>query len=288
MSTKPKTEEKAMVIIDQEGNPTTAMIPTIPGNGMKMTALPKGAEIEGDLNDFFPEELPERLPRIKVDQHEGQFVNGETEERMEELHFLIFAAAYNNILYPPIDGRKNDAPGWLCRAQDAKTPVLNSMLSEDATTELIRRGAGRKCENCKLMQWVGENKPECNHTILLGCYDVDRGYEFTMQLSRTGLKPTEKYLSNFRRMKAKPYAFITTATLEKMQRDKFKWIQVKLTQGVYTEEYPGCAGMIQYIDEMREATGKARMKATVEAEPEKAESFEFSSNNSDLDIEDIG
>jgi len=293
MSTKAKTDEKAMVestIFDQDGNEVRAMVPA-PKNAMT------------SYENLIPDNIKPQFIRYNIDKDGGDYVNSsDPNDRTKKIIGAPWGIRESHAWLFPFGSEIV----WKCRCTDKRsdTPILNDKLTDNQRIAAISAGAGKQCSTCpkRPLPWkewkVNEDgkkiPPECTATITIAYYDLVRGIPFTVNYKRTSYSQATNFLRRFLEGLpqlpgnppiVRPPIWATKAILEttRLKDGRGNWFIPTIKFDGNTEDQAGCIGMVDFITDAREHYAES-FGQTVAAEPSKAEAYE----TGELIIEDIG
>lgn len=177
-----------------------------------------------------------RIPRLKILHKEGKFFDPLTGTEFPVLNCVIFGIVKQRVMW---DSTVDEGDVPQCKSADHNIGFPN--ISDEVVgrlrfpwkdsnfdrAEFPEDENGRiklPCERCKFAKWGTDNTPpRCSEVLvmpMLYTTDPDEGSWTTALLSvtKTGLKPTNRYMSSFVQKKEPMFGNYTEITLEQGSR----------------------------------------------------------------------
>lgn len=222
----------------------------IPGGDLVLV----GADGKVDGLEDFDRTKDATMPMIRLNHKTGQFTDSLTSEDIgAEIEVILLGMVKQRVLWEPEVGEEKSVP--LCRSYDFETGLPNPDdfpvkavsgkipgLTRDALEE---GGFTIECAACPLKEWGTHPKqdtPWCTaqYTFPLlqrvGDPEADRWAPAVLTIQRTGIKPSNNYLTFFETNGRPLYTVRTRIILEQRHRGTVDYAVPKFVRGGDTEK----------------------------------------------------
>lgn len=178
------------------------------------------------------------VPRLSA-QKDGTFKNNITNEVVPTLRCIILGLVKQRVMWDAEVKEGEQKP--LCRSSDAlKGFPGTGFPTSRATAGIVNDDGTRDCASCPLKEWGDDgSKPQCAEQLVLAVL-VDGDSPALLTFQRASVKPTNTYLSDFRRRKTGAFTHWTTIDLEVKTRGQVQYSLPIFTksEATDTEKHP--------------------------------------------------
>ncbi len=188
--------------------------------------VPYDPDMDDGLEDLDQSDMT--LPRLKISHSEGVFIDGLSNEKLEEIDGIVLGLIKQRVLWDPV---VDDDAKPLCKSWDNshgfpqdKFPWASTPFDPDLPNE--EGFEGLPCEACPLKEWgshpsPGTKTPWCTQQHVLPIATATPTGGVTAQLvtfQKSGAKPTTNYLMSFKRDGRPAFTRRTKITLKTEKR----------------------------------------------------------------------
>lgn len=201
------------------------------------------------LEDVRQEDLT--IPVVQIDHQAGKFVDKLTGEQFDTLDNVVMLGMFKSrIMWPPQQSAPGQKPQPLCRSREATQgvpgeafPWADFAKGRDKNPDWSPEAVGAEriaCVSCYFAQWGSDPKtdgPRCTLQYvvpLLGNADSDHRLRGLLTLQRTGIKPTNDYISGFIRDGLPLFMHYTTIGLNVGRNGTVQFAKPKFSRGEAT------------------------------------------------------